>query len=53
LISICIPAYKHVALIHEAAVSVLQQDADVELVVLDDFYLVEQTPENLREIEAL
>ena len=53
LIGICIPAYKLVSLTHEAAASVLQQDVDVELVVLDDFYLVEPTPENLRAIEAL
>ena len=53
MISICIPAYKLVSLTHEAVASILRQDADVELVVLDDFYLLESTPENLREIEAL
>lgn len=53
LISICIPAYKHVALTRESAASVLQQDEDFELVILDDFYLVEPTSENLREIESL
>lgn len=53
MISICIPAYKHVALTHEAAKSILQQDEDFELVILDDFYLVEPTSGNLREIELL
>ncbi|WP_158558931.1 glycosyltransferase [Rhodoferax lacus] len=53
MISICIPAYKHVALTHECAQSVLRQDTDLELVVLDDFYLLDQTAENIRQIEAL
>jgi glycosyltransferase involved in cell wall biosynthesis len=53
MISICIPAYKHVALTHEAAQSVLQQDADVELMILDDFYMLERTAENLRAIDSL
>ena len=53
MISICIPAYKHVALTHEAAKSILQQDEDFELVILDDFYLVEPTIENLCEVESL
>jgi len=53
VISIAIPAYKHAALTHEAASSVLQQDIDVELVILDDFNFVEPTAENLRSIESL
>jgi glycosyltransferase involved in cell wall biosynthesis len=53
MISICIPAYKHVALTHEAAKSVLQQDADIELIILDDFYLIEPTVENLHAIDSL
>jgi glycosyltransferase involved in cell wall biosynthesis len=53
VISICIPAYKHVSLTHEAALSVLNQDIDVELVVLNDFYLLDKTPENRASIEAL
>jgi hypothetical protein len=38
---------------HEAAQSVLRQDAEFELVVLDDFYLLDQSPENRQSIEAL
>lgn len=53
MISICIPAYIHIALAHEAAASVLQQDVDLELVVLDDYYLVDSTVENLRQIDSL
>lgn len=53
MISVCIPAYKHVAMTHEAALSVLQQDVDVELVVLDDFNLVEPTQDNFHAIESL
>lgn len=53
MISFCIPAYKHVALTHEAAKSILQQDEDFELVILEDFYLLEPTSENLHEIESL
>ena len=53
MISICIPAYKHVALTYEAARSVLQQNADFELVVLDDFYLNELTQENRHATESL
>jgi glycosyltransferase involved in cell wall biosynthesis len=53
MISVCIPAYKHVALTQEAARSVLQQDVDVELIVLDDFNLLEATVENLRAIDSL
>ena len=53
MISICIPAYKHVALTYESSLSVLNQNADVELVVLDDFYLVESSHEIRKSIEAL
>ena len=53
MISICIPAYKYVALTHEAAKSILQQDEDIELIILDDFYLVDRTVENLHAIDYL
>jgi glycosyltransferase involved in cell wall biosynthesis len=38
---------------YEAVKSVLQQDEEVELVVLDDFYLVEPSVENLSKIDLL
>lgn len=53
MLSICIPAYKHVALTYEAAKSVLQQDVDIELLILDDFYLLDTTSENLDALEEL
>jgi len=53
MLSICIPAYKHVSLTYDAAKSILQQDADFELIVLDDFYLVERTHKNLFAIDEL
>lgn len=41
------------ALTHESAQSVLRQDTDLELVVLDDFYLLDKTANNTHAIEAL
>lgn len=53
LISICIPAYKHVALTQQAVRSVLIQNEDVELIILDDFYLLENTSANVQQLEDL
>ncbi len=40
MISICIPAYKYVQLLPEAIVSILDQDEDIEVIVLEDFDLI-------------
>ena len=53
MISICIPAYRHVSFTHEAAISILKQDVDIELVVLDDFHTLELTSENIYLVESL
>ena len=49
MLSICIPAYTYVDYTAEAVRSILQQDADVELVVVEDFdFLPPEHPEHAR-----
>ncbi|PZP34351.1 MAG: hypothetical protein DI603_05160 [Roseateles depolymerans] len=56
MLSICIPAYTYVDYTAEAVRSILQQDVDVELVVVEDFdFLAPEHPEYSRiaEVRAL
>jgi Glycosyl transferase family 2 len=49
MLSICIPAYTYVDYTAEAVRSILAQDVDVELVVVEDFdFLAEDHPEHSR-----
>jgi len=53
MLSICIPAYTYVDYTAEAVRSILEQDVDVELVVVEDFdFLPAEHPESARVAEV-